>query len=211
MESKDGIMPRGVDAEKRATLRRFAAVGAISPLAGLIDAETAGENTTRKAIVGYVSTTPGAHFSKIRDDLELGTGETQYHLRKLIDRDVIESRRDGEYKRYFRAGEFTNFEQLALGYLRRKTPRGIMIAVLRDPSVAAGALASKVGVSPSTISKYTAELRDAGLLAEGDGYYLVNAEIILVLVIRYADSFGSQSVSLANDAAGLISLTELVE
>lgn len=201
-------MTRGVDAEKRATLRRFAAVGALSPLTGLIGTESGGENTTREAIVGYVSMTPGAHFSKIRDDLDLGTGEAQYHLRTLIDRGIIESRRDGEYKRYFQSGEFSVFEQRALGYLRRQTPRGIIISVLRDPSVSASTLASQVGVSPSTISKYTGELRDAGLLVESSTYRLVNPETILVLLIRYADSFDSDAVMLARNAAELINLAD---
>lgn len=199
-------MPRGVDAEKRATLRRFAAVGALSPLTGLIGSESDGENTTREAITGYISMTPGAHFSKIRDDLDLGTGETQYHLRTLIDRDVIESRRDGEYKRYFSDGEFTVFEQRALGYLRRKTPRGIIISLLRDPSVSASTLASQINVSRSTISKYTGELRDAGLLRKGNEYQLVNPETVLILIIRYADSFDLESMMLAKDAATLINL-----
>ncbi len=199
-------MPRGVDTDKRATLRRFAAVGALSPLTGLIGSESGGKNTTREAIVGYISMTPGAHFSKIRDDLDLGTGETQYHLRTLIDRDVIESRRDGEYKRYFQYGEFSVFEQRALGYLRRKTPRGIIISLLRDPSVSAGTLASQIDVSRSTISKYTRELREAGLLMEGSEYQLVNPETILVLLVRNADSFDTEAMRLASDAAGLINL-----
>lgn len=201
-------MTRGVDAEKRATLRRFAAVGALSPLTGLIGTESGRENTTREAIIGYISMTPGAHFSKIRDDLDLGTGEAQYHLRTLIDRDVIESRRDGEYKRYFQYGEFSAFEQRALGYLRRQTPRGIIISVLRDPSVSAGTLASQVEVSPSTISKYTGELREAGLLVESSEYRLVNPESILLLLVRYADSFDSDAVMLARNAAELINLAD---
>lgn len=201
-------MTRGVDAEKRATLRRFAAVGALSPLTGIIGAESGGENTTREAIVGYISMTPGAHFSKIRDDLDLGTGEAQYHLQTLFDRGVIESRRDGEYKRYFQNGEFSRFEQLALGYLRRQTPRGIIISALRDPTVTASTLASQVEVSPSTISKYTGELREAGLLVESSEYRLVNPETILVLLVRYADSFDADAVSLARNAAELISLVD---
>jgi DNA-binding transcriptional ArsR family regulator len=119
-----------------------------------------------------------------------------------------ESQRDGEYKRYFQYGEFTAFEQLALGYLRRKTPRGIVISLLQDPSVSASTLAVRVDVSPSTISKYTGELRDAGLLREGGEYQLVDPETMLVLLVRYADSFGSEAVMLAKDAAGLITLTD---
>ena len=76
----------GVDESKRATLRRFAALGAASPLVGLASADRGNDpgadsdSDAPGAITGYLAATPGAHFSKIRDDLQLGTGETQHHL-----------------------------------------------------------------------------------------------------------------------------------
>ena len=87
----------GVDESKRATLRRFAALGAATPLVGLPAAEATSD--VRGAIVGYLASTPGAHFSKIRDDLQLGTGETQHHLRRLSAEEVLTPRKDGDYKR----------------------------------------------------------------------------------------------------------------
>ena len=72
------------------------------------DARWAGTNDARDAIVGYLAATPGAHFSKVRDDLKLGTGETQHHLRRLLDAGAIESRRDGDYRRFFPAGRFSS-------------------------------------------------------------------------------------------------------
>lgn len=70
----------GVDEDKRATLRRFAAVGAAGPLARLAggdsdDDDGASGSDVRDAITGYLARTPGAHFSKLRDDLQLGTGK----------------------------------------------------------------------------------------------------------------------------------------
>ena len=47
----------GVDEEKRATLKRFAAVGAVSPLARL--SGDTGTSDARDAILGYLSTTSG--------------------------------------------------------------------------------------------------------------------------------------------------------
>lgn len=201
---------RGVDEEKRATLRRFAAIGA-TPFVGLGAAEAdedegvpESDSDARNAIVGYVASTPGAHFSKVRDDLRLGTGETQYHLRRLVDDGVVESSRDGDYKRFFRAGRFTAFEQTVLGYLRRDTPRGMLVALLRNPDATGSALAAELGVSRATVSNYARKLDDAGLLSREDGYAIVRPETVITLLIRYADSFDPAAVSLADDAAGLI-------
>ncbi|MDG5775774.1 winged helix-turn-helix transcriptional regulator [Haloarculaceae archaeon H-GB2-1] len=196
----------GVDESKRATLRRFAAVGAASPLVGLAGGrEGDGDSDARDAIAGYLATTPGAHFSKIRDDLKLGTGETQYHLKRLTEDGVVESTRDGDYRRFFPEGRFTAFDQTVLGFLRRETPRGIVLALLGDPEASAGDIAADLDVSRPTVSKYAAKLDEAGVLSRENGYELVEPEKTLLLVVRYADSLGPDAETLANDAASLLS------
>ncbi|WP_049922777.1 winged helix-turn-helix transcriptional regulator [Halopiger djelfimassiliensis] len=198
--------PDRVDDDKRSTLRRFAALGAAAPFAGFSDSASAdtGESDARDAIAGYLSTTPGAHFSKIRDDLQLGTGETQHHLRRLEDLDVIERYRDGDYKRFVLAGRFDEFEKQALGYLRRETPRGMLVELLLNPDATAGDLAKALDVSPPTVSKYAGELEEAGLLSRNDGYAVERPETVLLLVVRHADSFGERATRLARNANHLL-------
>ncbi|HET7325581.1 MAG TPA: ArsR family transcriptional regulator [Halococcus sp.] len=191
---------REVDEEKRATLRRFAALGAVGPFARL----ATDDSDARETITHYLTVTPGAHFSKIRDDLDMGTGETQHHLRRLRKKDAIESRRDGDYRRFFPARRFDEFEQVALGYLRRETPRGMVISLLRDSDATASGLASALGVSRPTVSKHAAELERAGLLSRTDGYTLVRPESLLTLLVRYADSFDAETARFASEADKLI-------
>ncbi|MBB6645713.1 winged helix-turn-helix transcriptional regulator [Halobellus ruber] len=200
---------RDIDEEKRSTLRRFAALGAASPLAGLGSAGTAaaddgGTSDARDAIRGYVASTPGAHFSKIRDDLGLGTGETQHHLRRLVDDDAVVFRRDGDYKRFFAADQFSEFEQVALGYLRRATPRGMLLALLETPEATASELAARLDVSRPTVSGYAVDLDDAGLLSREGGYAVERPATVLTLVVRYADSLGPEAVAVADDADELL-------
>ncbi|WP_227375599.1 winged helix-turn-helix transcriptional regulator [Haladaptatus halobius] len=201
------MVERGnVDENKRATLRRFAVLGAATPLTKLADANPSGERSeAREAIAGYISTTPGAHFSKIRDDLQLGTGETQHHLRHLVDLGVVESHRDGDYRRFFPAGKFSAFEQVALGYLRRNTARGMLIELLRNPTATGGDLATALDVSRPTVSKYAADLEEKGLLSREDGYAVRRPETLITLLVRYADSFDANAETFASEAAGLIS------
>lgn len=201
-------MYEGVDEDKRATLRRFAALGAATPLTRLVDRPRTGDVDVREAILGYLNAVPGAHFSKLRDDLQLGTGETQHHVQRLLDAGAVESRRDGDYRRFFPVGRFTAAEQIALGYLRRDTPRGMMLELLQHPEASGSELASALSVSQSTISKYAAELADAGLLERGDGYALTRPETLVVLLLRYADSFDAEAVAFAAEAADLIELRD---
>lgn len=193
-----------VDRSKRATLRRFAALGAASPLVGIASASES-DSDARDAVAGYLATTPGAHFSKVRDDLKLGTGEAQYHLRELEAESVLESRKDGDYRRYYPAGQFSDFEQVALGYLRRETPRRMVVTLLEQGGLPAGDLAQACEVSRSTVSKYGAQLEGAGMLNRDDAYSLERAETQLVLLVRYADSFDQETVELARSAPALLS------
>ncbi len=199
------MVKEGVDESKRATLRRFAALGAASPLAKFrAESDDESSSDARDALTGYVAATPGAHFSKIRDDLQLGTGETQHHLRRLTRAGAIESRKDGDYSRFFPADRFSEFEQIALGYLRRETPRGMLTTLLENPDATAGELADEIGVSAPTISKYANKLEESGLLSREDGYAVQNPEVVLLLLVRYADSFDADATALAANAAELV-------
>jgi predicted transcriptional regulator len=193
---------REVDEGRRATLRRVAALGAVGPFTGLAD----DDSDARGTIAGYLATTPGAHFSKIRDDLDLATGETQHHLKRLERQGAVESHRDGDYRRYFPAHEFDTFERRALGFLRRETPRGMVIALLRNRDATASDLAAELGVSRPTVSKHAAELDAAGLLSREDGYSLVRPERLLTLLVGYADSFDAATVAFAREADRFISV-----
>jgi predicted transcriptional regulator len=192
-----------IDEDKRATLRRFAAIGAASPLAAAAGHSQA-ESEVREAILGYVAATPGAHFSKLRDDLKLGTGEAQHHLRRLSEAGAIEVARDGDYKRFFPADRFDEFEKVSLGYLRRETPRSMLIELLRDPDITGAALAAEIGVSQASVSTYAAELEQNGLLDRDGGYAVTRPETVVTLVLRYAESFDRQSVEFAGEAADLL-------
>ncbi len=201
-------MGDSVDERKRTTLRRFAALGAATPFVGVAsgNSSTDARSEVPAAIRGYLSRTPGAHFSKLRDDLKLGTGETQHHLRALTEAGEIESRRDGEYRRFFPAEQFSEFEQIALGYLRRETPRKLLIELLDSPADTGSALANRLEVSRATVSNYASELEDAGLLDRSEQYAVDNPETVLTLLVRYADSFGPDAVAFAGRANELIRL-----
>jgi predicted transcriptional regulator len=193
-----------VDAGRRAALRGVAAVGA-APFAGLAGGSGGDpESEPRARITAYVRRVPGAHFSKVRDDLELATGETQHHLRRLESDGVVVSDRDGDYRRVFPANRFSAFERVALGYLRRDTPRGMLIELLRTPDATGAEIARSLDVSQPTISAAADALSGAGLLDRTDGYRIERPETVLALLVRYADSFGPRARRLAADADELV-------
>jgi len=201
-----------IDESRRAALRRVAALGAAGPLAALgsdgaaADVDTDGgdgDTDTREAVAGYVHSAPGVHLSKVRDDLGVGTGTAQYHLRRLVDDDALESHRDGDYRRFYPVGQFSTLEKRVLGQLRRETARGVLVELLGDPTASAGDLASRLDVSRPTVSDRAADLERAGLLDRTD-YSLRHPETVLVLVLRYADSLGPRARRMAREADDLL-------
>lgn len=192
-----------VDERKRETLRSFAAVGAGGSLFGLAEGDR-GESEPREAIAGYVDAAPGTHFSKIRDDLGLATGETQYHLRRLVDTGDLEDDRDGDYRRYFPAGTFSAFERMALGFLRRQTHREVVLETLADPGRTGAQLAADLGVSGATVSAARSRMAEAGLLEETE-YRVRRPPTVFALVLRYADSFDEATRAFARSAPELLS------
>lgn len=191
-----------VDEQKRETLRSFAAIGAGGSLLGFADGD--GESDAREAIAGYVETTPGAHFSKIRDDLGLATGETQYHLRRLVDTTVLEDTRDGDYRRYYVAGEFSGFERRVLGFLRRETHREIVLRTLVAPDRTGRQLAADLGVSGATVSGARSEMAEAGVLNRDAGYRVQHPETVIALLLRYAGSFDERTRTFTKRAPELL-------
>jgi DNA-binding MarR family transcriptional regulator len=81
----------------------------------------------------------------------------------------------------------------------------MLVALLREPDLTASALADRLGVSTPTVSKYAGELEDAGLLSREDGYSVQRPETLMVLLVRYADSFDADTATLAAEADGLLS------
>ena len=81
----------------------------------------------------------------------------------------------------------------------------MVVELLRNPDATGGDLADSLGVSPATVSKYAAQLEDAGMLSRADGYAIERPETLVTLLVRYADSFDANAVDFAGDAADLLS------
>ncbi len=59
------------------------------------------DHFVRGQIYGFVRTTPGAHYTMIRDALQVTNGTLSHHLKTLEVQGFITSSRDGVYKRFY--------------------------------------------------------------------------------------------------------------
>lgn len=120
-------------------------------------------NETRQRILDHVHANPGVHFNAIVRDLEVATGQAQYHLRRLVRRGDVEDESLFGRTHYYRP-EYDPWERRALSLLRRETSRGIVIEALREGTVEAAAVSKELDVVRSTVSWHLSNLEDAAVI-----------------------------------------------
>ena len=80
----------------------------------------------------------------------------------------------------------------------------MLVELLRQPGSSGADLAAHLDVSRATVSGYARELDEAGVLSRDGGYTVQRPETLLLLVVRFADSFGPEAVELAAEADSLV-------
>jgi len=125
-------------------------------------------STVRERVHEHVATNPGLHFSAIKDDLDIATGQAQYHLRKL-DRagDIIADEIRG--RTHYYDTSYDPWERRILAFARRETARALLAHLLADGSLAAADLADRLDVSRSTVAWHVSSLAEAGVVEKSYG------------------------------------------
>jgi len=121
-------------------------------------------NDTRERLLEHVREHPGRHASALGRELDLATGQLQYHLRRLRRADRVVA--DDWYGRthYFPPG-YDDQERERIALARRETARAVLVALLSGERPAAD-LAEDVDVARSTLSYHVDRLREAGLVEQ---------------------------------------------
>lgn len=151
---------------------------------------------SRRRIYECVQTNPGAHLRDVARRTALPLGTTLYHLDHLEARNMISSRRDGRYKRFFCGLDMGRHEKDVMSALRHDAPRRIVHALLLAGSSTQRGLCAAVGLSRSTLSFHVNQLVDRAIVERHPArpenvYALVDPVGARELLVRYADSLGT--------------------
>ncbi|ELZ42821.1 ArsR family transcriptional regulator [Halorubrum saccharovorum DSM 1137] len=122
---------------------------------------------TRSRVRRHVRETPGVHFNRVGRDLDIATGQAQYHLRRLVRDGEIAVERIGGRAHYFDPA-FDPWERRAIAYLRRETPRGILVRLHADGPTRPATLAEGLGIARSTVSWHASTLVESGIVEKSD-------------------------------------------
>jgi predicted transcriptional regulator len=121
--------------------------------------------TQRDRIRRHVAANPGVHFNQLARELDLATGQVQYHLKKL--------RRAGDLvaeplygRTHYYTPEYDATERGAIAVLRRETARDALLVLIdRGPSSPA-AVADDLGVARSTLEWHLDHLVEQNLVTK---------------------------------------------
>lgn len=120
---------------------------------------------TRSRIHRCVSRNPGIHFNEISRTLDIATGQTQHHLRKL--------RKDGRVRReevcgktHFYPPTYTPWERGTIALLRRETTRELVAYLLRHETEHPAVLADRLDIARSTVEWHLSNLVDYDVVSK---------------------------------------------
>jgi len=116
---------------------------------------------TRARIRRHVLDTPGVHFNRIGRDLDVATGQAQYHLRRLVRDDEL------AVERVFDPA-FDPWERRTIAFLRRETARELIVRLYAEGPIRPADLAEELNLARSTVAWHVSTLADAGVLEKSD-------------------------------------------
>lgn len=117
---------------------------------------------TRGVVREHVETHPGVYFNELTRDLDIATGQAQYHLRRLLDSGVVDSEAVRGRTHYFPTG-YDPWERRTIALLHRETVRSIIVYTLEVSEASATELTEELGVARSTVSWHVSTLVEADI------------------------------------------------
>ncbi len=132
----------------------------IAPLYVRLKKDEVLDNYIRGKIHGYIIANPGDHYNSIRDALELSNGIVAHHLHTLEREGLIQSMRDGMYRRFFPANAKLPPEDEGHYNIQKR-----IVQIIRDnPGISQKEISQKVGVSGPTVNYHVSVLATARMI-----------------------------------------------
>jgi PKD repeat protein/DNA-binding MarR family transcriptional regulator len=139
-------------------LGRYKFFTLLIPLYTRINRKAVLDNFTRGRIYEHIRVNPGEHYRGIKDALELNNGCLTYHLKVLERENLIQSRTDGTYKRFYPYGMKISKGQPS------KIQELLLDKILETPYITQRELAEQIGIDNSTVNYHINIMAGAGII-----------------------------------------------
>jgi predicted transcriptional regulator len=128
---------------------KLALLSLILPLYTRIKKEEVLDNEIRGMIRGYIIANPGDNYNSIKRALGLNNGALAHHLRVLEKAEIIQSKQDGMFKRFYPAGMKIPYED---GGEISEMQRILLLKIADSPGISQKEVARLLGLSKGVIN-----------------------------------------------------------
>jgi predicted transcriptional regulator len=141
----------------------------------------------KKILTKIIEYKPGIQFREIIRSSGLKNGVLSHHLGKLEKNGMIKVIR-GPHQSRFYPPQITEDESMIIKALRKKTPRNLLLALIKKDGLGFSQLVQEVKKSPSTVSLYLSQLIKDDVVATTRDfsrkrkYHLCNKQLVSRLI-----------------------------
>ena len=122
------------------------------------------ELETRRKIYKYILKYPGLHLQELIRRLNLPNGTLRYHLRYLEKRNLIKSKPEDGYVRFYITNNIGNDQKKIFHILRQEVPRNIILYLLLLGCASQIEISKSLEKHPKTIEFHLKKLLNKGII-----------------------------------------------
>ena len=153
----------------------------------------------RRKIYDFVSKNPGIHLREISRKLDIPKTTLKYHLNYLKRKNLLISKTDSKYNRYFAQSDLGTIDKKFITVLRKDISRGIIILSFIYDEIYINELSAGLDTPFTTISYHLKKLKDLGILDSKQKkgravYYLKDRNYIYNFLIKFKDNLIDDSL-----------------
>ena len=138
---------------------------------------------TRRKIFNFIKKNPGLHLRNLSRKSNIPYSTLKYHLHNLEKNDLIISKGQNGYQRYYLKNKIGNKYKNIINVLRQGTTRKIILCLLDNTSCTRKELSKELKKSPQTISFHLKKLLDLNIIREpkicSEGVDLERGDLVL--------------------------------
>lgn len=126
------------------------------------------QNEVRSNIYEYVSETTGAHLHQISEELDLSTTNAVWHLRKLQEAGLVDSKKFNGYRIFYPVDGGVEAQKLSIGVnvLGNDNARRIFEHLTREPGHHQREIARSLDINHGTVRWHLRKMRKAEMVVE---------------------------------------------
>lgn len=129
------------------------------------------ENEKRKRILQIVLNTPGIHYNKLMKDAGLSPGQFQWHIKVLKKFNLIECKRDGQYRLFYpiiipgtKLEKEILIDKPSKAKIHHPTTLSVYETIKKQPGIFASKISRKLELGRSTVTYHINKLAQNALI-----------------------------------------------